>query len=96
LQFLWGSAKDKVLFPAILALLGEYSEVWFDTVQEGDLDVDGESLASRTVPWISEEQMEHLIGLGKQVKRDKDTGLVTEWGSKISVAKALEGTKSFK
>jgi hypothetical protein len=44
----------------------------------------------KTVPWISEDQISHLYGLGKRVERDPITKEVIKFGSQVSVAVALE------
>ncbi|KAI8913667.1 Alpha/Beta hydrolase protein [Gorgonomyces haynaldii] len=80
LQFLWGRGQSKTVFPAILGLLAEYSQVWADA-QESESD---EPELCRTVPWIAIDDIEALLALGQRRENGK---LV---GSKISVAKALE------
>jgi hypothetical protein len=71
-----------------LGLLNDYSEAWLDT---NPISSNGSDTVSiRTVPWISEEQISHLYGLGKRVRIDPETNEVIEFGSKVSAAIAIE------
>ena len=76
MQFLWGQGKDKVVFPAILGLLNEYSNVWFDTITQGEgadtsiseivQVVDKASVPPiKTVSWITREQIRDLMQIGR-------------------------------
>ena len=87
LQFLWGQGQQHVIFPAILALLGEYSEIWHDANTEKVRD--DETFRVKTVPWIKETEMNLLLKLGKKVIRDPITNAALLWGSSVSVQKAL-------
>ena len=91
LQFLWGRGTDQVLFPGILGLLAEHSEVWTDAHTNGSNDdVSPTEQLVRTTDWITQDQISRYIYLGKYQTRDKRTGEVTSYGSSISVKAALE------
>ena len=64
LQFLWGAGKDKVIFPAILGLLHEYSEAWFETRDEETQS--GSDVHVKTVDWIPEALIKEVTLLGKE------------------------------
>ncbi|KAJ3312791.1 hypothetical protein HDV04_002756 [Boothiomyces sp. JEL0838] len=87
LQFLWGEGQEKVVFPAILGLLSEYSEVWQEA--SGDSSVD-DTVVARTVPWITNEQIDYLYTLGQKSTRDKVSNEIINTGSKVSVELALK------
>ncbi|KAJ2992701.1 cholesterol esterase [Globomyces sp. JEL0801] len=61
LQFIWGEYKERVLFPGILGLLSEYSEIWSDATD--DLSI-ADSIRIKHPSWISEEALREFMSKG--------------------------------
>lgn len=80
LQFLWGTAQDLVLHPAILNLLDIYAETWADAQDQATIQ--GESQI-RTVPWIPVENIRNVRNLNAQAIQEEDFTI------KVSVEKSL-------
>jgi hypothetical protein len=85
LQFLWGARKDKVVFPGILGLLDQYSEAWFDTIDDTDDEKEeSETCSMKLVPWIDADSVAHIMELGEKVDRKPDGQKV--FGSSVRVS----------
>ncbi|TPX47316.1 hypothetical protein SeLEV6574_g02724 [Synchytrium endobioticum] len=63
LHFLWGSAVEKTVYPAVLALLNQYAEMRSDP-------------SIRTAPWIPKSELDKALKLGRG--RASDIGTVFE------------------
>lgn len=63
LQFLWGRGQSIVTFPAILSLLSDYHEVWFDATETG-LENPKAAHSKISVPWIPQKQIDLVRELG--------------------------------
>ncbi|KAI8919749.1 Alpha/Beta hydrolase protein [Entophlyctis helioformis] len=86
IQFLWGRGIDKVVYPAVLGLLAEHAEVWADA---SPVENDDERHNTRSVPWISQAEIDRLMYLGRVESYD-NTGAIVTLGSSISVGEVLE------
>ncbi|KAI8853606.1 Alpha/Beta hydrolase protein [Chytridium lagenaria] len=115
LSFLWGRGIDKVVFPGVLGLLSEHSEIWSDAqaVTPGGSSQElnsslpplpGLSSSSRirTVPWISELEIDNILDLGRgrivstssSSTLDNNTIRGVSFPGRISVAKLLKKAAS--